>query len=141
MGMVNKERCADCGQSPVGGVEEGIGGLVVLRTYPLALEHAPQCLGDVEVRRVRRKEEEEKTPALPDRSQLLYEFASVDAGIVKHNDGVPFPRPEGHPVEEVRQLLEVKPSYRLSLVVIPKMLRWAIFWDGMWTSSPWNCHP
>ena len=104
MGMINKERRSDCGQSPVGGVEEGIGGLVVLRTNPFALEYAPQCLGDVEVRRVRREVEEEKPSVLPDRSQLLYEFASVDAGVVKHDDGVPFPRFEGQPVEKVRQL-------------------------------------
>ena len=38
--MINKESGADCGQSPVGGVEEGIGGLVVLRAYPLALDLA-----------------------------------------------------------------------------------------------------
>ena len=99
--MINKESGADCGQSPVGGVEEGIGGLVALRSYPLALENASQRLDDVEVRRVRREIEEEKSPALPDRSQLLYEFASMDAGVVKHNDGVPFSRSEGQPVEEV----------------------------------------
>ena len=104
MGMINKERRSDCGQRPVGGVEEGIGGLVVLRTNPFALEYAPQCLGDVEVRRIRREVEEEKPSVLPDRSQLLYEFASVDAGVVKHDDGVPFPRFEGQPVEKVRQL-------------------------------------
>ena len=51
MGMINKESGADCGQSPVGGVEEGICGLIVLRAYPLALENAPQRLDDVEVRR------------------------------------------------------------------------------------------
>ena len=51
MGMINKERRSDCGQSPIGGVEEGIGGLVVLRAYPFALEYAPQRLGDVEMRR------------------------------------------------------------------------------------------
>ncbi len=71
MGMINKERRSDCGQSPVGGVKEGIGGLVVLRTNPFALEYAPQCLGDVEVRRVRREVEEEKPSVLADRSQLL----------------------------------------------------------------------
>ena len=52
MGMINKESGADCGQSPVGGVEEGIGGLVVLRAYPLALENAPQRLDDVRWARV-----------------------------------------------------------------------------------------
>ncbi len=51
MGIINKERRADSGQRPVGGVEKGIGGLVVLRAYPLALEYSPQRLRDVEVQR------------------------------------------------------------------------------------------
>ena len=105
MRVVDKEGFSNRGQGPVGGVEEGVCGLVVLRANPLALKDAPQCLRDVEVRRVRREVEEEKSPVLPDGPQPLYEFASVDAGVVKHDDGIPLPRPEGHPVEEVRQLL------------------------------------
>jgi len=105
MRVVDEEGCSDRGQSPVSGVEEGVGGLVVLRAYPLALKDAPQCLGNVEVRRVGREVEEEKPSALPNGPQPLYEFASVDAGVVKHDDGIPLPRPEGHPVEEIRQLL------------------------------------
>ena len=105
MRVVDKEIGANSGQGSVGGVEEGVGGLVVLRAYPLALEYAPQRLGDVEVRRVGREVEEEKSPVLPDGPQLLDEFASVDAGVVKHDDGVPFPRSERQPVEEVCQPL------------------------------------
>ena len=105
MSMVNKEYCSDGSQGSVGGIEEGIGGLVVLRANPLAFEYAPQRLCDVEVRRVGREEEEEQTPFLPDGSQLLYKFASVDAGVVKHDGGVPFPGPEGQPVEEAGQPL------------------------------------
>ena len=105
MRVVNEEYCSDGSQGPVGGVEEGISGLVVLRSYPLALEYAPQRLGDVEVRRVRREVEEEKPSALPNGPHLLHGLASVDAGVVKHDDGVPFPRFEGQPVEEVGQLV------------------------------------
>ena len=105
MRVVDKEYCSDGGQGPVGGVEEGISGLVVMRSYPLALEYAPQRFGDIEVRRVGREEEEEQSPFLPDRPQLLYEFAAVYAGVVKHDDGISLPRPEGQLVEEVSQLL------------------------------------
>ena len=105
MRVVNEEYCSDGSQGPVGGVEEEISGLVVLRSYPLALEYAPQRLGDVEVRRVRREVEEEKPSALPNGPHLLHGLASVDAGVVKHDDGVPFPRFEGQPVEEVGQLV------------------------------------
>ena len=91
MRVVDEQRCSDRGQSPVGCVEEGVSGLVVLRAYPLALEYAPQRLRDVEVRRVRREVEEEKPSALPNGSPLLHDAAAVDAGVVKHDGGVPLP--------------------------------------------------
>ena len=103
MGVVDEQRCSDRGQSPVGCVEEGVGGLVVLRAYPLALEYAPQRFRDVEVGRVRREVEEEKSSALPNGPHLPHGLAAVDAGVVKHDDDVPLPVPEGEHVEEVRQ--------------------------------------
>ena len=105
MRVFDEQRCTDGSQSPVGCVEEGIGGQVVLRTYPLAFQHAPQGLRDVEMRRIRREIEEEKPSAFPDGSHLLHDAAAVDAGVVKHDDGVPSPGSKGQPVEEVRQLL------------------------------------
>ena len=103
MGVVDEQRCSDRGQSPVGCVEEGVGGLVVLRAYPLALEYAPQRFRDVEVGRVRREVEEEKSSALPNGPHLPHGLAAVDAGVVKHNDNVLFSRPKGQPVKEIRQ--------------------------------------
>ena len=35
----------------------------------------------------------------------------------------------------------VNPSYRLSRVIIPKMLSLATLWEGTNTSSPSSCHP
>ena len=105
MGMVDEQRSADRSQRPVGCVEEGVGGQVVLRTYPLALEYAPQRFRNVEMRRIRREIEEEKPSAFPNGSHLLHDAAAVDAGVVKHDDGVSSPGSEGQPVEEVRQLL------------------------------------
>ena len=103
MRVVDEQRCSYGGQSPISGVEEGVCGLVVLRTYPLAFQHAPQGLRDVEMRRVRREIEEEKPSALPNGPHLLHGLAAVDAGVVKHDDGVPLPGPEGKPVKEIRQ--------------------------------------
>lgn len=104
MRVVDEERCPDRGQRPVGCIEGGVGGRIVLRAYPLALQHAPQRLCDVEMRRVRGKVKEEKSPAFPYGPHLLDGTATGDAGVVKHDDGVPFPLSEGKPVEEVRQL-------------------------------------
>ena len=103
MRVVDEEGFSNRGQGPVGDVEEGVCGLVVLRANPLALEDAPQRLRDVKVRRVRREVEEEKPSALPNGPHLLHGLAAVDAGVVKHDDGVPLPGPEGKHVEEVRQ--------------------------------------
>ena len=103
MRVVDEEGFSNRGQGPVGGVEEGVCGLVVLRANPLALEDAPQRLRDVKVRRVRREVEEEKPSALPNGPHLLHGLAAVDAGVVKHDDGVPLPGPEGKPVKEIRQ--------------------------------------
>ena len=87
MGVVDEQRSTDRSQSPVGCVEEGVGGQVVLRTYPLAFQHAPQGLRDVEMRRVRREIEEEEPSAFPNGSHLLHDAAAVDAGVVEHDDG------------------------------------------------------
>ncbi len=46
MKVVNEEYFSDGSQGTVGGVGEGIGGLVVLWSYQLALEYVPQRLGD-----------------------------------------------------------------------------------------------
>ncbi len=105
MRIVNKERCADRSQSSVGSIEERVGGLVVLRSYPLALEYTPQCLRNVEVRRVRREVEEEHPSAFPNGHHPLHGFAAVDAGVVKHDDSAPSPWPKGQPAEEVGQLV------------------------------------
>ena len=55
MRVVDEEGGSDGSQSAVGGIEERVGGLVVLRSDPFALEHAPERLRDVELRRVRRE--------------------------------------------------------------------------------------
>ena len=104
MRVVDEEGGSDGSQSAVGGIEERVGGLVVLRSDPFALEHAPERLRDVELRRVRREIEQEKVPFLPDRPHLPDDFAAVYAGVVEHDDGLPRPVPHGQPVEEVRQL-------------------------------------
>ena len=99
--MVNEERYTDRSLGSVGCIEDGVGGRLVLRADPLALQHAPHGFRDVEVRRVRREIEEEESLAFPNRPQLLDGVTVVDAGVVKHDDGVSCPLPEGQPVEEV----------------------------------------
>ena len=105
MRIVDEEEGSDGGQSPVVGIEEGVCGLVVLRTDPLSLEDSPEGLCEVEVRRVWREEEEEESPLLPYGSQFLDQVAAVDRRVVEHDEGVPVPGLEGEPVEEPRDLV------------------------------------
>ena len=100
MRVVHEKEFSDGIQGTVGGVKERVCGLVVLRSDPFALEDAPQGLGEVEVRRVWRKEEEEEPPFLPYGPQFLDCVASVDRRIVEHDESVPCPGLEGEPVEE-----------------------------------------
>ena len=102
MRVINKQRCSNRSQRSIGCVEEGIGGCVILRTYPFAFQHTPKSLCDVEVRRIWWQIEKEESPAFPHGSHLLDGAAAVDACIVEDNNDVPCFRPEGQPVEKVR---------------------------------------
>ena len=101
MRVINKQRCLYRSQSPVGCVEEGVGGCVILWAYPFAFQHTPERHCDVEMRRIWRQVEEEESPAFPHGSQLFCGVASVNACIVKHDNHVSCFRPKGQPVEKV----------------------------------------
>ena len=102
MGVINKQRCSNRSQCPIGGIEESVSGCVILWAYPFAFQHAPERLCEVEMRRIRRQIEKEETSTFPHWSHLLDGAASVDTCIVKHDDNVSCFRPEGQPVEKVR---------------------------------------
>ena len=105
MRIVDKEERSDGSQSSVGGIEEGISGLVVLRSDPLSLEDSPQGLGKVEVRRVWREGEKKESPFLPNGSRILDHVATVDRCVVEHDEGVLGPGSEGEPVKECCDLV------------------------------------
>ena len=104
MRIVYKEERSDGSQGSVGSIEERFGGLVVLRSDPFALEDTPQGLGEVEVWRVRRKEEDEQPPFLPYWPQFLDLVTAMNRSVVKYDEGIPCPRLEGEPVEELSDL-------------------------------------
>ena len=102
MRVINKQRCSNRSQSSVGSVEGGVGGCVILWAYPFAFQHTPEGLCDVEMRRIWRQVEKEESPTLPHGSHFLYDTASVNACVVKHNNHISCSRPEGQSVEKVR---------------------------------------
>lgn len=147
MRVVDEQRCTDRSLSPISCIEKGVGGHIVLWTDPLALQHAPQGFCNVEMRRVRWKIKEEKTPAFPYWPHLLHDAAAVELALSRTMtvflslDWRDSLSRKSASLAAVMLPREVKPSYRLSRVVMPNMLRRAIFWDGMWMSSPRNCQP
>lgn len=66
---------------------EGVSIGVVLWVNPLAFHDSPECLGDVEMRRVCREIEDEESSFLPIPDSLLERLAPVDVGVVEHDEG------------------------------------------------------
>lgn len=100
-GEVDKMGCPQPGQSSVDSIEKVVNRDIVRRLDPLTLEHSPKSLGNVQMRGIRRQEEKVKAPFLPNLSHFLHVFASVNLGIVKHDECV-LPYCKGEPVKEIR---------------------------------------
>ena len=52
-------------QSSIGCIEQHVGSYIILWSYPLAFEYAPQCLGNVQLWRVWWQIEKEESPFVP----------------------------------------------------------------------------
>lgn len=72
-------------QSHISGIEKHVRSFVILRSYPLALEYAPKCLGNIQLWRIWRKIEKEKSSLFPYRPKFLNLLVSMDKGIVEDN--------------------------------------------------------
>ncbi len=85
--MTHHIQTSDVVQDIVNGAEQSVGGLVVLRLYPLPLQYSPQGLGDVEMRRIWRKIEYVESSLFPFLYALLHLGAPVHAGVVDDHYG------------------------------------------------------
>lgn len=101
MGKIDIEFRSDSCQRSVSGVEQRVCGGIIRRSEPFALEYAPQCFGNVQMRTVWRKEEEEQSTFLPNRPKFLEQIPTVDAGVVEDNKRILFDT-ERKSVKEVR---------------------------------------
>ncbi len=104
MGKVDIEFRSKRCQRTVGCIKQGICGAIIRRSEPFALEDSPERLGDIQMRRVWRKEKEMQSTFLPYRPEFPHELASVDACIVKDNKSV-FTDTERKSVKEVGNLV------------------------------------
>ena len=85
---MNKQVFSDIRQSSVGGIEELVGTCVVLGPNPFAFHHSPERFGNVQVRGIRREEEKEKSPSLPDGSYLPHLFVPMHSCVIKYYKSV-----------------------------------------------------
>ena len=85
MGKVDIEFSAECSQSSICRIKQGVCGDIIHRLEPFALEDSPQRLCYVKMRAVWRKKEKEQAALLPYRTKFPHELAPVYARIVKHN--------------------------------------------------------
>lgn len=85
MGKVDIEFSAECSQSSICRIKQGVCGDIIHRLEPFALEDSPQRLCYVKMRAVWRKKEKEQAALLPYRTKFPHESASVYACIVKYN--------------------------------------------------------
>ena len=85
MGKVDIEFSAECSQSSICRIKQGVCGDIIHRLEPFALEDSLQRLCYDKMRAVWRKKEKEQAALLPYRTKFPHELAPVYARIVKHN--------------------------------------------------------
>ena len=85
MGKVDIEFGTKCSQCSIGRIEQGFCGNIIHRSEPFSLEDSPQCLCDIQMWTIWRKEKEEQSSLLPYRAKFPHEFTPMNACIVKYN--------------------------------------------------------
>ena len=99
-GEIYKVGGSQPGQSSVDSIEKIVSRNIIRRLYPLSFEHSPKSLRNVKMRGIRRQEEKVKPTFFPYLSHFLHMLASVNFGIVKHNECV-LPYCKGEPVKKI----------------------------------------
>ncbi len=100
----DKGGCSDRCQRSVNGIEQGISRSIIGWLNPFSLKDSPKCFCYVEMRGIRRQEEQEQSSLLPYFSHLHHKFGSVYLGVVQNNKSFLFDR-HGEPVKVVNELL------------------------------------
>jgi hypothetical protein len=63
---------SDAGQRPVGGIEKHVRTHIVLRSDPFPFQYSPKCFCNVQMRGIRRQEEDEEASLFPYRPEFFY---------------------------------------------------------------------
>ena len=86
--VVNTQPIPDVSQCPVGSIKERVSIYIVLRSYPFPLKNSPKCIGNVQMRRVWRKKEDEKSSLFPNIPEFFNPSVAINGCIVKYHKGV-----------------------------------------------------
>lgn len=104
MGKVDIKFRPNCRQRPICGVEQRVCRDIIRRSEPFALKYAPQGFGNVQMRTIRRKEEEEQSSFFPYWSEFPEKLSTMNARVVKDDESI-FLDAERKPVKEVRDFI------------------------------------
>jgi len=142
MGKVDIEFRAESSQNSICRIKQRVCRDIIHGPEPFALEDSPQRLCDVKMRTVWRKKEKEQAALLPYRTKFPHELAPVYACVVKHNKCVlvDAERKSATLSAVIFSVVE-NPSYLLLRSIMPKILSLSPLSEGIYTSSPRNCHP
>lgn len=91
-------------QCSIGRIKQGVCGNIIHRSEPFALEDSPQCLCNIQMRTVWRKEEEKQAPLFPYRAKFPHKFTPVHTCVVKYNKRV-LADTERKPIKKVSDLV------------------------------------
>lgn len=97
---------SDSVQNFMGGIEEGACVNIMAWLDPFCFEDSPQCLGDIQMRRVRRKIKDIETAPPPFLNHFLHLAASMDTRIVKNDECGPS-NCQREVVDEFRHILSL----------------------------------
>ena len=85
-------------------IEEGVCVNIMMRLNPFGFKDSPQSLGNVEMRRVRRKEKDVESSLSPSVKRFFHFASGVDACIVKNDECWPSNR-HGEVIDELSYVL------------------------------------
>lgn len=97
---------SDSVQNFMGGIEEGACVNIMAWLDPFCFEDSPQCLGDIQMRRVRRKIKDIETAPPPFLNHFLHLAAGMDTRIVKNDECGPS-NCQREVVDEFRHILSL----------------------------------
>lgn len=82
--IMNFRCCPQSCQSSIGSIKQRVFRCIITRLNPLALEHSPNCFGNIEMRGIRGQEKEKQTSIFPNRPHFHHQLTPVNLCVVEY---------------------------------------------------------